>query len=59
MILININHPCYEVDVVELTDKDEIKIVKGQGYIELDDLRRIVDKEEEMRDWMIRYMTSR
>jgi hypothetical protein len=43
MILLNINHPCYEVDIVELTNESDIESVKKQGYIELNELRKVVD----------------
>lgn len=40
--MINIFHPCQEIDLWEVDTKDDYNAAIGQGYVPLEDLRAIV-----------------
>lgn len=39
---INVDHPCYGVDVIETDNAEEIRALIGQGYVTLEWLRSLV-----------------
>ena len=42
-LFININHPCYEVDMTRATCAEEEKLLRGQGYMSIEELRELCD----------------
>ena len=43
--MINLNHPCYEADIWRCENDEEVRQARGQGYMELEDVREIVAVE--------------
>jgi hypothetical protein len=46
--LINLNHPCREIDIWLTESQDDVATGRGQGYIPLTELRQIVAQFEAM-----------
>ena len=47
-IMVHLFHPCIEIDVIELDDGEDERTLYGQGYINLEDLRNLQIKVENM-----------
>ena len=44
LIMVNLEHACWEIDVFDAKDDAGAEAVKGQGYIRLSELRKIVNE---------------
>lgn len=45
-LMINLYHPCYEIDVVACVDYDEERYLTNQGYVSVALLRELLEKHK-------------
>ena len=51
-IWVHLNHACDEIDVWRVTQPEEARIAKGQGYIPLTTLRQLKAENKAFREWL-------